>query len=93
MMMDEEISVIDGDEGKLLDELVQFLWGGVFGVLLTKFCPILGFVRALPSGGLKYEHYLYYFSCISCSFNFGSHSPGNPTARPSVLASRLCSDS
>lgn len=53
MMMDEEISVIDGDEGKLLGELVQFVWGGGFGVLLIKFCPILGFVRALPLGGLK----------------------------------------
>lgn len=27
MMMDEEISVIDGDEGKLLGQLVQFCVG------------------------------------------------------------------
>lgn len=37
MMMDEEISVIDGDEGKHLGHLVQFAWGGGFGELLTDF--------------------------------------------------------
>lgn len=29
MMMDEEISVIDGDEGKFIGQIVQFVGGGV----------------------------------------------------------------
>ena len=44
MMMDEEISVIDGDEGKFLSQLV---WVGGIGKL-TEFSPLLGFLRALP---------------------------------------------
>lgn len=35
MMMDEEISVIDGEEGKCLGHLVQFVWDGAFGELST----------------------------------------------------------
>ena len=89
MMMDEEISVIDGDEGKLLSQLV---WVGGIGKL-TEFSPLLGFLRALPLGGLKYQYYLYYLSCTCCLFYFASHSPGDPTARPSILASGLCFDS
>ena len=66
MMMDEEISVIDGDEGKFLSQLV---WVGGIGKL-TEFSPLLGFLRALPLGGLKYPYYLYYLSCTYCLFYF-----------------------
>lgn len=61
-MMDEEISVIDGDEGKLLSKLVQFVWSGGIGEL-SEFCPFLGFLRALPLGGLKYQYSICFFSC------------------------------
>ena len=53
-MMDEEISVIDGDEGKLLSQLVRV--GGIGK--LTEVSPLLEFLRALPLGGLKYQCYL-----------------------------------
>lgn len=44
--------MIDGDEGKLLGQLVQFCVGWWVGELLTEFCPVLGFLRALLLGGL-----------------------------------------
>lgn len=51
------------------------MWGGGVGELLTEFYPILGFLRALPLGGLKCQYYLCHLSCTSV------HSTLLPTAQ------------